>query len=600
MSTSKKDPILEKTLLKLTVGEIMNRKVHTLGPEATVEEIIDLILRQRANGILIVDGHRKVLGIITRRDIADILQGEVFQNIPASAVMIKPVITVSPEEEVEIARNMMLRNQIAQLPVVNNTGRLLGILTSDNLRDKYYMQLEEIGRNLWIAMDTVRVAIYVVNAKGIVVYWNSSVEELYGVKAEKIVGRPMVEYFPNALLQRVIETGEGFDLIEHQPREGTHVIISATPIKREGRLIGAVSTERDVTELMNLTKEVQKFRHQVSYLEEEIKKIRNDRFPLENFIAKSPNMIAILDLVKRVANTEAAVLIRGESGTGKELIAHALHLESARREQPFIVIDCSAIPETLLESELFGYEAGAFTGANQAGKLGKFELAEGGTILLDEIGDMPVEMQAKMLRVLQNKMFYRVGGVKPIKVNVRVVAATNRNLESMIKQGTFREDLYYRLDVVSIRLPPLRERKEDIQLLIDKFMKEFSGKYKKLILRIQPEVISTLLDYDWPGNVRELKNVIERLVVLTEDNIIKATYLPEHLRQQALTGNKQREAVTVNQLIPLSEIVQEAEKQVIALALNQAKQNRSHAAKLLDIPRSTLYYKLDELEIIKK
>ena len=500
----------------------------------------------------------------------------------------------------EIARNMMLRNQIAQLPVVNNTGRLLGILTSDNLRDKYYMQLEEIGRNLWIAMDTVRVAICVVNAKGIVVYWNSSVEELYGVKAEKIVGRPMVEYFPNALLQRVIETGEGFDLIEHQPREGTHVIISATPIKREGRLIGAVSTERDVTELMNLTKEVQKFRHQVSYLEEEIKKIRNDRFPLENFIAKSPNMIAILDLVKRVANTEAAVLIRGESGTGKELIAHALHLESARREQPFIVIDCSAIPETLLESELFGYEAGAFTGANQAGKLGKFELAEGGTILLDEIGDMPVEMQAKMLRVLQNKMFYRVGGVKPIKVNVRVVAATNRNLESMIKQGTFREDLYYRLDVVSIRLPPLRERKEDIQLLIDKFMKEFSGKYKKLILRIQPEVISTLLDYDWPGNVRELKNVIERLVVLTEDNIIKATYLPEHLRQQALTGNKQREAVTVNQLIPLSEIVQEAEKQVIALALNQAKQNRSHAAKLLDIPRSTLYYKLDELEIIKK
>ena len=587
---------MEKRLLKLTVGEIMNREDHMLTPKATVKDIIDLILRQRANGVLIVDSNRQVLGIITRRDIADFLDKGIPENPPVTAIMVNPVITVFPEEEVEIARNIMLKHKISRLPVVNKEGCLLGVLTNENLLS-YYMHIEEIMRDFWLAIDTVRVAICVVDLKGIVCYWNTSSEELYGVKANKILGCPLIEFFPNALLQKVVDTGVEFDSVEHQPREGVHVIISATPIIQDGRLVGAVSTERDVTELINLAKEVKKFRNQVSYLEEEIKKIRKDSFSLENIIGKSKKLMDVVNLSKRVAKTDAALLIRGESGTGKELIARAVHLESPRRERPFIVVDCSAIPATLLESELFGYNAGAFTGANRAGKPGKFELAEGGTILLDEIGEMSFEMQAKLLRVLQEKVFYRVGGIKPVKVNVRVLAATNRNLEKMIKDSSFREDLYYRLDVVSIRLPALRERKEDLPVLINAFINHFSGKYKKRILRIEPEVMTVLLDYDWPGNVRELKNVIERLVVLTEDLTVKAEYLPEHLRQQILASDEQKQTVTVNQLMPLSKVVQEAEKQAIILALSQAKQNRSQAAKLLNIPRSTLYYKLDELEI---
>lgn len=590
---------MEKKLLKLTVGEIMSREVHMLAPGATVKDVINLILLQRANGVLIIDDNR-ILGIITRRDIADFLDSGIPENPPVAAIMVKPVITVCPEEEVEIARNIMLKHKISKLPVVNKEGCLLGVLTNVDLRDKYYMQLEEIGRKLWFAMDTVRVPICVADAKGNVIHWNKSIEALYGVEAEKMIGHPMVELFPNALLQQVVEAGVGFDSVEHQPREGVHVIISATPIIQGGRLIGAVSTERDVTELINLTEEVKKYRNQVSFLEEEINKIRNGSFSLKNIIGKSQKLMDVINMIKRVARTEAALLILGESGTGKELIARAVHLESARRERPFIAVDCSAIPETLLESELFGYNAGAFTGANRAGKPGKFELAEGGTILLDEIGEMSFEMQAKLLRVLQEKVFYRVGGVKPVKVNVRVLAATNRNLEKMIKDGSFREDLYYRLDVVSIRLPALRERKDDIPILIDTFLDELSRKYKKRIIRTDPDVMAVLLDYDWPGNVRELKNVIERLVVLAEENTIKAEYLPEHLRQQIFATDEQKPSVTVNQLIPLSKVVQEAEKQAIVLALSQAKQNRSRAAKLLNIPRSTLYYKLDELEICEK
>lgn len=458
------------------------------------------------------------------------------------------------------------------------------------------MKLEEIAMYFRITLDTVKIAICVADNDGIVLYWNHSAEELYGIKAEDFIGLPMNTYFSDALLYRALN-GEVVDSIEHQPREGTHIVISASPILLNGKIIGAVSMDQDVTEFINLTNQLMKVRNQVTYLQDKINKIQEDRFSNFNVLAKSKKMIEVIRLAKKMSQTDATVLIQGESGTGKEVIAHTIHMASSRKESPYIVVDCSTIPADLMESELFGYEPGAFTGANKGGKFGKFQLADGGTILLDEIGEIPFEMQSKLLRVLQEKTFYRIGGVKPINVNVRVLAATNRNLEQMIKDKTFREDLYYRLDVVSIKIPELKYRKEDIPLLFENFIKEFSDKYKKHIMRINPDVIEVLFKYEWPGNVRELRNVTERLIVLSEDGIIKMEYLPEHLLQVididiSDKTNNESEFPGVTQL---SKVVREAEKKAIQQALKQAKQNRSLAAKLLDIPRSTLYYKINEL-----
>lgn len=479
---------------------------------------------------------------------------------------------------------------------------LLGEITADNLRDTYYMKLEEIAMYFRITLETVNIAICVVDNNGTILYWNRSAEMLYGIKAEDFIGHHMSTYFSNVLLSKALH-GEVIDSVEHQPREGTHIIISASPIILNGKIIGAVSIDQDVTEYINLTNQLMKVRNQVTYLQEEINKMQEDRFSNFNIIAKSKNMIDLINLAKKISKTDATVLIQGESGTGKELIAHTIHMASPRKESPFIVVDCSTIPHHLLESELFGYEPGAFTGASKNGKIGKFQLAEGGTLLLDEIGELPFEMQAKLLRVLQEKTFYRVGGVKPITINVRVLAATNRNLKQMIKDKTFREDLYYRINVVSLSIPELKDRKEDIMLLFDDFIKTYSNKYKKHIMRINADVIEVFLNYKWPGNVRELKNITERLIILSEDGIIKTEYLPEHMVQEvSLKGNSKTKNIP-NQstsVTPLSEVIKEAEKHAIQLALEKANQNRSLAAKLLDIPRSTLYFKINELELDKK
>lgn len=465
------------------------------------------------------------------------------------------------------------------------------------------MKLEEIAMYFRIAIDTVKIAICIVDNNGVVLYWNHSAEELYGIRADDFISHNMNEFFSSAILYRVLETGEAVDSIEHQPREGTHIVISASPILLNGKKIGAVSMDQDVTEYINLTNQLIQVRDKVTYLQEEINKIQEDRFSNFHILAKSKKMIEVINLAKKMSQTDATVLIQGESGTGKEVIAHMIHMASSRRESPYIVVDCSTIPADLMESELFGYEPGAFTGANKNGKLGKFQLADGGTILLDEIGEIPFEMQSKLLRILQEKTFYKIGGIKPISVNVRVLAATNRNLEQMIKDKTFREDLYYRLDVISIKIPELKHRKEDIPLLFENFIEEFSNKYKKHIMRINPDVIEVLFKYEWPGNVRELRNVTERLIVLSEDGIIKIEYLPEHLLQGIDIGISDKSSNNQSQLpsvTSLSKVVQEAEKQAIQIALKQANQNRSLAARLLDIPRSTLYYKINELGLDKK
>jgi two-component system NtrC family response regulator len=312
-----------------------------------------------------------------------------------------------------------------------------------------------------------------------------------------------------------------------------------------------------------------------------------DRFSLDNIIGASSKMKRIYDMVARVAKSDSTVLIQGESGTGKELIARAIHFNSSRAKKPFITINCSAIPENLMESELFGHVKGAFTGAVKD-KAGKFEAADGGTIFLDEIGDIRKDLQVKLLRVLQEKSIDKVGSTQDINVDVRVIAATNILLETAIEEGKFREDLFYRISVIPILLPPLRERKDDITLLVQHFMTKHGGNDCKML----PEALDILNRYDWPGNVRELENIIERAIVLKkEDNVISPEDIPDHIKRKQSSSQMSLE-------IPDEGLkLEEVEKALIINAMNKAGQNQTRAAELLDISRQTLIYRMQKYDI---
>ncbi len=320
------------------------------------------------------------------------------------------------------------------------------------------------------------------------------------------------------------------------------------------------------------------------HLREELR----ERYDFSNIIGSSGPMKSVYEQVSQVARTNTTVLIRGESGTGKELIAHAIHYNSLRSAKPFIKVSCAALPETLIESELFGYEKGAFTGA-QAQKKGRFELAEGGTLFLDEIGDLDPQTQIKLLRVVQEREFERLGGTETIKVNVRVIAATHKDLERAIAAGSFREDLYYRLNVFTIFVPPLRERKPDILLLADHFLEKFSTEHSKDIKRISTPAIDMLMAYHWPGNVREVENTIERAVLVCEGQVVHGHHLPPTLQTAEASGTTVR--------MSLAESVAGYEKDLIQDALKSARGNRAKAARLLSTTERIIGYKIGKYGI---
>lgn len=308
------------------------------------------------------------------------------------------------------------------------------------------------------------------------------------------------------------------------------------------------------------------------------------------FIGAAPAVHEILDTVRKIGPTDSTVLITGETGVGKELIARAVHMSSRRKANPFVKVNCAAIPETLIESELFGYEKGAFTGA-VINKPGRFEIADRGTLFLDEIGETPPHLQIKLLTVLQDKSFERVGGVKTIRVDMRIVAATNRDLKEAVKSGRFRSDLFYRLNVVPIHIPPLRERRGDISSYVEYFFNRFSTKYGKGTLKISPEIMPALISYDWPGNIRELENVMERMVLMSENEEIGCEHLPPEIQRTPPPTDSQTLKGTVDS------VSRAAERQLIEEALDKTDQNRTKAAKLLGISRRTLQNKIKEYDL---
>jgi DNA-binding NtrC family response regulator len=316
-----------------------------------------------------------------------------------------------------------------------------------------------------------------------------------------------------------------------------------------------------------------------------------EKYKISSIVSQSPKMEEVINVAARVADSKATVLITGENGTGKEVLAKAIHFKSSRKEKPFVAVNVPALTETLLESELFGHEKGAFTGADKMRK-GRFEIAHNGTLFLDEVGDIPQSIQVKLLRVLQEHQFERVGGTEKIEVDVRIIAATNKNLEQKIKDGTFREDLYYRLNVVSIKIPPLRERKEDILPMIENFIDKYSKENNKEKLEVSKEAIDVLMKYNYPGNVRELENIIERAVVLTRGKVIALNDLPINIR-----GFKDEKFIRTSEEGTLTEQVEVLEKQLIFDALQQSEGNQTKAGKLLGLTERNLRYKLKKYGI---
>jgi DNA-binding NtrC family response regulator len=329
-----------------------------------------------------------------------------------------------------------------------------------------------------------------------------------------------------------------------------------------------------------------------------LKKELQKKYRFNNIVGTSKAMRKVFDLIEKVADTDGTVLISGASGTGKELIATAIHYNSSRGDKPMVVINCGAIPEELLESELFGHEKGAFTGAYK-NRTGRFEMANGGTFFLDEIGEMSPSLQVKLLRVLQEQKFEKVGGTKTIHVDVRIIAATNKNLTISINKGKFREDLYYRLNVIPIKVPSLKQRKSDIPLLIDYFMKKFQAEKQNLITGFSNEALEDMMEFDWPGNVRELENVIKRLTILCDDDIVQVSDLPEHIQRKSRPIESDDEDV-IDKDLNLNDAVKDYEKRLILEALEKSNWVKTKAAKLLNINRTTLVEKIKKQNLDEK
>jgi transcriptional regulator with PAS, ATPase and Fis domain len=366
------------------------------------------------------------------------------------------------------------------------------------------------------------------------------------------------------------------------------MIASRTPIIKNGKIIGAVGTIlfKDVKEVKDLAKKLKVLENTVGKYKEEIIKMYSAQYSFDNIITQNEKMLKVKNIARKAAHSNSTVLIQGESGTGKEYFAHAIHMASNRRHASFIRVNCAAIPHELLESELFGYEGGAFTGARKEGKIGKLELANEGTILLDEIGSMPFSMQAKLLRVLEDKEIERIGGNNRIKVDIRVIASTNEDLRTAVKEGRFRQDLFYRLHVVEIEIPTLRERLDDIPILIEYMLAQLAQNMGFAHKDVTDKVKLAFSLYNWPGNVRELRNVLERAANISSGDKIKLEHLPEYISSGFLKDSHQESTCL------LKDAVAKAEISAIMEALRLANGSRTEAAKYLGIHRTALYKKM--------
>jgi PAS domain S-box len=473
--------------------------------------------------------------------------------------------------------------------------RVQGGKTVEDLKNEVFMEI------LDGIMENPYIGIIIIDTSNNVNIVNKTYLQILGKEEEEVMNRNILEVTPHSRLPEVLRTKE-VHLADHWPVNGHDTIVFRTPLYKEGKLIGAMgqSLVLGAAGVKILSKKLKDLERELTVYKEVVSSIYSSKYCFENIVGEDATLRNVKSIAQRASNTGSTVLIMGESGTGKELFANAIHRASPRANHPFVRVNCAALPDSLLESELFGYEEGAFTGARKGGKPGKFEMANNGTIFLDEIGDMPLAMQAKLLIVLQEREVERVGGIKPTRVDVQVIAATNRNLEDMMKKGKFRADLYYRLNVVTLNIPSLRERPQDITLLINYLLPKLSHRLHTRVENVSPEALELLCSYDWPGNVRELENLLERainLADLNQDSCLYPKYFPS-LSRMLVQPKLSIEPVSVQYIDNLGEAVGKIEEETIRRVLQKTHNNKAQTAKILGLNKSVLYRKLRKYNLI--
>lgn len=437
-------------------------------------------------------------------------------------------------------------------------------------------------------IENAYVWIVIVDANGNIIYMNDNYCRFCEITREDVIGKHVTEVIENTRMHIVVESGEA-EIADIQYIRGNYMIANRIPIFADNKVVGAFGTVmfRDTKEWHEMNSHV---RHHLSSIQSFIdqQEITGAKYTLNDIQSSSHVMAELKEKVKTIAATDSSVLIRGESGTGKELFAHSIHLLSHRSDKPFIKVNCGAIPEQLLESELFGYVEGSFTGAKKGGKKGKFQQANGGTIFLDEIGDMSLHMQVKLLRVLQEKELEPIGSTKSYPLDVRVITATNRPLEALMQNNGFRNDLYYRISVIPLFIPPLRERMEDLETLVRHFIKKVSIQTGKRIAMIQEDVLETFHHYHWQGNIRELENIIEAAIHLAKSDVITLEAIPDYIKTPTVFHPHDAS---------LKDMLHEAEKNILFTTIKKYDGDKRKAAKALGISKSSMYEKIQKYEL---
>lgn len=534
---------------------------------ATLQEIVLLLLQSgRDKFYFDYPGSEAKQGILDEREILAAFAG----GVPGTATL--------KELEASYRREIKGKNETL------SAGQLV----------EYYFKEFLLSERFIDILNAIHNGIMVVDKENTVTFINSAYTRLTGVTPEEMIGRNLCEARPSAKLPQAVFSGKTMYGI-HRKVGKVEYIVDCHPIIVRGVISGGVSILRDITELQNLVERLKKYRTTVNTLTGRVKEGHKAKYTFADIIGESPLLLNAKKLAGKVAGSDINVLIIGESGTGKELFAHAIHNESQRRQDAFVVVNCASIPKNLLESELFGYEAGAFTGASKSGKAGLLEIADSGTLFLDEIGDMDLELQAKLLRVLQLGQYQRVGSTETCTVDVRIIAATNRDLEKMVELGNFRGDFYYRLNVAQIKVPPLKDRSSDLDILARHFL-ENTDKYGLESISLADETMDILRGYSWPGNVREFENTLKFLASITDSPVIAANSLPDSFLQRIVRYKDN----PTSQAGLLSEVVASSEEQLLIRALNcfgRTVAGKRAAAKSLGISLATLYNKISHYNI---
>ncbi len=553
------------------------------------------ILENSSDGIIIVDNEGTVVYINGR--------AQKITGLDGRAVIGRKAVDVIPNTRLnhvvrtgraEIGRKQLIGETVIvtnRYPLRNEKGDVEGAVAI--FRDVTEIErLSDRVSDLWRARELLEAviessedAISVADERGVNIIVNPAYTRITGLPREAVLGKPVTIDIAEgeSMHMKVLQTGKPVHNVRMKvgPMK-REVVVNVAPIYIDGQIRGSVGVIHDISEIIALTEELTRARKLIRHLQA--------KYTFDDIIGRAPGLLRAKEEAMRAAATPATVLLLGESGTGKELFAHAIHNMSTRREGQFVRINCASLSESLLESELFGYEEGAFTGARKGGKKGLFEEADGGTIFLDEIGELTPSLQSKLLRVMTEREIRRVGGTDQIPVNVRIIAATNADLRKKIRDGQFREDLYYRLNVVPITIMPLRERKEDIPLLVEHIIYRLNQNFGRNVRGASEAVLDIFQDYSWPGNIRELENILGRAIInmRVQERIME----PEHLPPLCQEQEDCLEQIFRGKVRPLEEVVSMAEKEAIVNALKETGRNREQAAGLLGISVRSLYYKM--------